>query len=99
MISNVPSHQNVHTDASLATATVYWTPPTASDNSGEAVTLTSDYSPGDNFIIGNTTVVYTVVDTYGNGVKYSFDVVVRGKLTIIMDPKVPFVLDVSETFA
>ena len=56
-----------------------WTPPTASDNSGEAVTLTSDYSPGDTFHIGTTTVTYTATDAYGNIATLPFNVVVTGK--------------------
>ena len=56
-----------------------WTPPTASDNSGETVTLTSDYSPGDTFPIGTTVVTYTAMDAYGNVATSSFNVVVTGK--------------------
>ena len=79
VISSTPSIQNVSTDAGSPNATVSWTPPTASDNSGEAVTLTSDYSPGDTFPIGTTTVTYTATDCYGNAATSSFDVVVTGK--------------------
>ena len=79
ILSGTPSTKNVNTDDSLPTAIVSWTPPTASDNSGEAVTLTSDYSPGDAFPIGNTTVTYTATDTYGNIATSSFAVVVTGK--------------------
>ena len=69
----------MNTDDSLPNAIVSWTPPTASDNSGEAVTLTSDYSPGDTFPIGTTTVTYTATDSYGNIATSTFDVVVTGK--------------------
>ena len=79
VISSTPSIQNLNTDAGSPNATVSWTPPTASDNSGEAVTLTSDYSPGDTFPIGTTTVTYTATDCYGNAATSSFDVVVTGK--------------------
>ena len=79
IISNSPSTQNVNTDDGSPNATVSWTPPTASDNSGEAVTLTSNYSPGDTFPIGTTTVTYTATDAYGNTANSSFDVVVTGK--------------------
>ena len=78
VISNTPSTQKVNTDANLATAIVFWTPPTTSDNSGATVTLTSDHSPGDNFTIGNTTVTYTAVDVHNNTALYSFDVIVTG---------------------
>ena len=79
MIFNTPSSQNVNTDADSETATVLWIPPVASDNSGKAVTLTSNLKPGDSFNIGNTTVVYTAVDAFGNTAIYAFGVVVRGK--------------------
>ena len=69
----------MNTDASLPNATVSWTPPTASDNSGEAVTLASDYNPGDTFPIGTTTITYTATDAYGNTVTSTFNVVVTGK--------------------
>ena len=78
IISNTPSTQEVNTGVNVATAAVLWTPPNVSDNSGETVTLTSDYSPGDNFTIGNTTVTYTAVDVHNNTALFSFDVVVTG---------------------
>ena len=78
VISGTLSNQTVNTDASLPNATVSWTPPTASDNSGEAVTLTSDHSPGDTFTIGTTTVTYASADSYGNTATSTFNVVVTG---------------------
>ena len=83
VISGIPPPQYVYTpDTNSTVANVSWTPPTAEDNSGEAVTLTSDYSPGDTFPIGNITVTYTAVDTYGNQAVESFDVLVTGELFI-----------------
>ena len=79
VLSGTPSTQNVNTDAGSPNATVSWTPPTASDNSGDAVTLTSDHSPGDTFPIGTTTVTYTATDAYGNTATATFNVVVTGK--------------------
>ena len=79
VISSIPSNQTVNTDASSPNATVSWTPPTASDNSGEAVTLTSDYGSGDIFPIGTTTVTLTAIDSYGNTATSTFSVVVTGK--------------------
>ena len=73
--------------ASPASAVVTWTVPTATDNSGEAVTLTSDYSPGDVFLLGNTTVTYTATDVYGNTGTYSFNVEVTGKFVCFCDRK------------
>ena len=67
---------NEYADTGQASAEVSWTPPTANGNSGVAVTLTSNYRPGDRFPIGVTTVIYTAVDIYGNTANFSFDVIV-----------------------
>ncbi|XP_041480035.1 uncharacterized protein LOC121427594 isoform X5 [Lytechinus variegatus] len=75
VISGCPSDQNVTTDIGNATAVVTWTPPTATDNSGNQ-TLTSTVNPGDYFPIGNNTVTYTSTDAYGNVELCSFNVVV-----------------------
>ena len=85
IISNTPPTQNVNTDVGSPNATVSWTPPTASDNSGEAVTLTSDYTPGDTFPIGTTTVTYKATDTNGNVGTSTFTVVVTGKYDGYLD--------------
>ena len=79
VISGFMSNQTVNTDASSPNATVSWSPPTATDNSGEEVTLTSDYSPGDTFPIGTTAVTYTATDTYSNIATATFNVFVTGK--------------------
>ena len=55
-----------------------WTPPTASDNADEGVTVTSSHNPGDSFAIGATTVTYTATDPYGNSNTTSFDVRIAG---------------------
>ena len=80
VFSSTPISQMVNTEFHKATATVWWTPPTANDNSGEALTLSSNYSPGDNFTIGNTTVTYEAEDAHGNMATYSFYIVVTGNL-------------------
>ena len=72
------SSQNAYTDTGSSMVEVSWPLPTASDNSGEGVTLTSDYSPGDSFPTGNTTVTYTATDVYGNVATSSFEVKVSG---------------------
>ncbi len=68
---------NQVTDPGSSTASVSWTEPTASDNSGP-VTLTSSHDPDDSFPIGDTQVTYTAVDAYGNEVTGSFTVAVEG---------------------
>ncbi len=80
VIANVPDPITQDTDFNSATATVTWTVPTTTDNSGEDVTLSSTHDPGDNFNIGTTTVTYTVTDLYSNIKTESFDVTVNGKM-------------------
>ncbi|NP_999830.1 egg bindin receptor 1 precursor [Strongylocentrotus purpuratus] len=75
VISGCPSDQNVATDSGNATAVVIWTPPTATDNSGNQ-TLTSTNNPGDDFPIGNNTVTYSANDDAGNTETCTFFVVV-----------------------
>ena len=77
-VISTTSSQNVYTDTGSSMAVVWWPLPTASDNSGEGVTLTLDYSPGDSFPIGNTIVTYTATDSYGNVATSSFEVKVSG---------------------
>ena len=78
VISGCPSNQSGFTENGVATGTISWTAPTATDNSGTQ-TLTSDYNPGDSFLIGTTTVTYTSTDGAGNTAICSFDVIVNGE--------------------
>ena len=77
VISSTPIDISQSTDATVATAIVTWTHPTASDNSG-MVTLTSSHNPGDTFNLGATTVTYTAVDAAANQVTDSFTVTITG---------------------
>ena len=81
VISSTPADISQSTDATVATAVVTWTPPTASDNSG-MVTLTASHNPGGTFSIGNTTVTYTAVDPDANTMTDSFTITIEGKLLI-----------------
>ena len=51
--------------------------PSVTDNSG-IVSMVSNYSPGDEFFIGETLVTYTAIDPYGNTCTYIFTVTVYG---------------------
>ena len=77
VISGMTSAISQPTDASVATAVVTWTSPTASDNSG-TYTLTSSHYSGDTFSLGATTVTYTAADTAGNTVTDTFTVTITG---------------------
>ena len=76
-----PKILNISSDVVLKTThfniSVYWTEPTALDNSG-VQTLTSSHQPGDVFAVGNTTVTYTATDASGNVAMESFTVMVIG---------------------
>ena len=80
IISGCPLDITENSD-SRTTVNITWTQPTATDNS-EAVTLTSDYSPGDRFPIGTTTVTYTATDASGNNETCLFNVTVVGKYKV-----------------
>ena len=68
---------NQNTDSGKAYASVTWTVPTASDNSGNAPTVTASHTPGQ-FPIGTYTVVYTAKDGADNTATLSFTIVVAG---------------------
>ena len=78
VISSTPADISQSTYATVATAVVTWSAPTASDNSG-VVTLTSTHNPGDTFSLGATTVTYTAVDAAANMATDSFTVTITGK--------------------
>ena len=78
VINGCPSNQSSVSDSGIATGTVSWTAPTATDNSGTQ-TLTSTHNPGDSFPVGTTSVTYTATDAAGNTATCRFDVIVNGE--------------------
>lgn len=74
-ISNCPAGISVVPDSSECNPQVSWTPPTATDNC--SVALTSNYSSGDSFSAGTTTVTYEAEDPSGNTSSCSFDVTIQ----------------------
>lgn len=76
-ISNCPANITVDTDPGSNGATVTWTEPSASDNSG-SVTLLPNIASGSVFSIGYTDVLYTADDLSGNEEQCSFVVEVIG---------------------
>jgi gliding motility-associated-like protein len=75
VIVNCPGNIVASADAACQ-ATVNWTQPSASDNCGSPINLTSSKAPGSTFTLGTTTVTYTAVDAAGNSATCSFNVVV-----------------------
>ncbi|XP_022082334.1 uncharacterized protein LOC110974776 isoform X2 [Acanthaster planci] len=81
VITNCPGNQAATAAVGATSAAVTWVEPTATDNSGTAVTRLSNASPGDSFNVGSTTVTYTFTDNSGNEAVCSFVVVVSAAMT------------------
>ena len=81
IITAAPNNTSVSTDPGEATASVSWTSIVVSENSG-SFTVTSNFQSGDDFEIGDTVVIITVVDPAGNSAVHSFIVAVKGKLVL-----------------
>ena len=64
----------------MPTAVVSWRQPSATDNSGEQVTISSNFNSGDTFPIGVTTVTFTATDTSANEESATFTITVTGKV-------------------
>lgn len=58
-------------------ATAEWIAPEVTDNCSDIITLSSDFSSGDVFPLGSTTVTYTATDETGNSITCSFEVIVE----------------------
>ena len=59
-------------------ATVIWTEPTATDDSGVAPTRSRSHAPGQSFPVGTTVVIYRFTDASGNSDACQFQVIVVG---------------------
>lgn len=83
VLSNCPSDQTVFASQNAQFAVATWSAPTASDNSGDFVSINSDFSSGSQFPVGVTTVTYTATDSSGNTDTCQFTVSVIGQLMLI----------------
>ncbi|XP_038069618.1 uncharacterized protein LOC119738747 isoform X6 [Patiria miniata] len=77
VISGCPSGVSISVPTGVTSATVSWTEPTATDNSGAEPTRTSSHSPGQSFNVGTTNVIYTFRDPSQNMATCSFIVTVQ----------------------
>ena len=73
-----PVNQTVITQPSQANATVVWTDPQATDNSGQNLTIACDADSGNDFKIGETEVTCEAVDPTGNQATCTFTVKIEG---------------------
>ncbi|KAJ8029271.1 Hyalin [Holothuria leucospilota] len=85
----VPCSANINLVAPQGSTTipVVWTEPSAEDNSG-SVTITNNFSPGDSFPIGTTTVRYAFADAAGNSASCSFLVTIEAPVITDVTPPV-----------
>ena len=72
---------SVTTNTAGCAAIVTWTTPTATDNCG-AVIMVSSHNSGDTFPLGTTTVTYSATDGSSNGSVCTFDVIVTSDLAV-----------------
>jgi len=79
IFSNCPSDIKVYSPWNSCNKTVSWTPPVATDECG-LDTVFSNYEPGDTFMAGSATVIYTAVDYAGNKAVCSFKISVTDTL-------------------
>ena len=96
-----PANLTAQTDAGALTAKVEYAAPTASDNcSGAAVKMVSGAASGDDFLSGETKIVYEATDASGNTAECSFTVSVQKMETLALncpeDMVVNMVLDKCE---
>ncbi|MCF8464951.1 MAG: choice-of-anchor L domain-containing protein [Flavobacteriales bacterium] len=75
VINSCPSVIALVPDSADCTPSVTWIEPTESDNC--TVTMTGNFSSGDNFPVGTTTVIYNAEDQSGNTASCSFTVTIE----------------------
>ncbi len=90
VFSSCPTDIVLTNDVGVCGAVASWTLPVATDNCGGVVLTSNNYSSGDSFLPGVTTVVYTATDTAGNTATCSFTVTVS-------DTELPVVTGPSDT--
>ena len=74
-----PGNQTFDTEPGQAYATVVYTDPQVTDNSGGTPTITCDVESGSQFEIGETNVTCQAEDPSGNLASCSFTVDIKGK--------------------
>ncbi|XP_077992799.1 uncharacterized protein LOC144446830 [Glandiceps talaboti] len=79
-ISNCPADVMVNVYVDQPHSTVEWTPPSATDNSGEIITPVVSHQPGDTFPVGMETVTYQFTDSSLNTASCYFTVSVQASI-------------------
>ncbi len=91
VFTSCPSDIVVNNDPGTCGAVVTWTAPTATDNCSSVTFSTNNFSSGDTFLPGVTTVIYTASDAAGNQNTCSFTITVNE----VEDPVVTGPADIS----
>jgi hypothetical protein len=79
VFNNCPTNQTLNTTGTCANAT--WTAPTASDNCSTP-SVSSNFTSGNCFNLGTTTVTYTATDAKGNRAVCNFNINVNRTTTV-----------------
>ena len=74
MVNGCPDSMTRNIAFGSQTLSVFWTEPTATDNTGGQVTTFQTHRPGDLFPVGTTQVTYTFTDNAGNRAQCMFDI-------------------------
>ena len=84
VIANCPTDITQIVAAGQTSATVIWTPPTATDNvtPTDQITMVATHAPGGQFPVGTTTVTYIFMDQAGNDATCSFNIIVQGNVCV-----------------
>ena len=77
-VISCPTNQTIHTDPSQDYATVVYSDPQVTDNSGDTPTITCDVVSGSQFVIGKHEVICQALDPSGNLANCSFTVTIEG---------------------
>ena len=75
----------MYAERGMFSAQVNWTEPVATDNLGDAPSLTSNYKQPQRFTQGTHVVTYTALDQSGNMATCTFDVEVLGMKRLFLD--------------
>ncbi|SFT63392.1 gliding motility-associated C-terminal domain-containing protein [Lishizhenia tianjinensis] len=77
MFTACPTNRTLTATIGNCLASVNWAPPIASDNCSGVVSVVGDFSPGDAFPVGATTVTYVATDAAGNTDTCRFNIYVK----------------------
>ena len=75
VVTNCPQSTTYMVPLGTPSRVVFWTPPTATDDSGVAPVVIQTHQPGNAFVVGITHVKITFIDQAGNVVMCWFTII------------------------